>query len=482
MAASSDDESSEEESSDDEGVAASAAAAPTAAASAGGLRPTATSALKVLEAAFPANTREINEECLRKTMRYFCEPDGTVVGVFHTEKDGKRHFLQVLAVSTDRRGCGLGTYLLARAAHDIPAGRSLYVQADTADVQRAGGGTTSAQAFYEKHGMEACEYVDDAEDCIALRASASALRDLGAKRPDGLVGCSYAFDDDDIASLPAEVLVEDSSDGEEDSSDGEEEEQTDEEGASVAYDVDSIPAGELPDTANDNMGNGGCTAHALFKLGVFATVGQAKVALNAAGEQILAKRRAEVRGDYERLRVYKADDYWLHEVIKVAVVKAGYDFRKLDLTDAQCSLAEEVHKGAVLIDGIQNQHWMKGTVSEETNPHCSWHTNAPDYTGLGPEAAPGRWRHSIAVKKGRVLEQRDDEFSARWLWMGEGNRPNPERGYMRRILKAYTVTPKRAARKQMQVRDTDQKARFDARAEKKRRAVGGEWGAKRARR
>jgi GNAT superfamily N-acetyltransferase len=213
----------------------------------------------VLEAAFPANTREINEEYLRKTMRYLCERDGTVVGLSHTEKDGKRHFLQVLAVSTDRRGCGLGTYLLARAAHDIPAKRSLYVQADTTDVQRDGGGTTSAQAFYEKHGMVECG-VDDAEDCIALRASASALRDLGAKRPDGLVGCSYAFDDDDIASLPAEVLVEDSSDGEEG--------QTDEEGASAAYDVDSIPAGELPDTAKDNMGNGGCTAHALFKLGV----------------------------------------------------------------------------------------------------------------------------------------------------------------------------------------------------------------------
>ena len=264
----------------------------------------------------------------------------------------------------------------------------------------------------------------------------------------------------------------------EDSSDGEEG-QTDEEGASAAYNVYNIPAGELPDTANDNMGNGGCTAHALFKLGVFATVGQAKVALNAAGEQILAKHREEERRDYERRRVYKADDYWLHEVIKVAVVKAGYNFHKLNLV--QDSLAEEVRKGAVLIDGIQNQHWMKGTVSDETNPHCSWHTNAPDYTGLGPEEAPGRWRHSIAVKNGRVLEQQDDEFSARWLWMGDTNLPNPERGYMRRILKAYTVTPKRAARKQMQVCDTDRKARKKRHAERKRRAVSGERGAKRAR-
>eukprot|EP01046_Picozoa_sp_COSAG06_P003506 COSAG06_NODE_137_length_22365_cov_49.346313_17_plen_204_part_00 len=188
--------------------------------------------------------------------------------------------------------------------------------------------------------------VDDAEDCIALRADASALRKLSVERPDGLVDYKCAFDDDDIASLPA---GEDSSDGEEDSSDGEEG-QTDEEGASAAYNVYNIPAGELPDTAEDNMGNGGCTAHALFKLGVFAMVGQAKVALNVAGEQILAKRHAEVRGDYERLRVYKVDDYWLHEVTKVVVVKAGYDFRKLDL--AQCSLVEEVRKGAVLIDGI----------------------------------------------------------------------------------------------------------------------------------
>jgi hypothetical protein len=93
--------------------------------------------------------------------------------------------------------------------------------------------------------------VDDAEDCIALRADASALRKLSVERPDGLVDYKCAFDDDDIASLPAE---EDSSDGEEDSSDGEEG-QTDEEGASAAYNVYNIPAGELPDTAEDNMGN-----------------------------------------------------------------------------------------------------------------------------------------------------------------------------------------------------------------------------------
>jgi hypothetical protein len=225
---------------------------------------------------------------------------------------------------------------------------------------------------------------------------------------------------------------------EEDNEKDEEEEQMEEEGASAATcDVENIlDDGELSDTANDTMGGGGCTAHALFKLGVFETVGHAKRALNVAGGQVLAKRRNIECGDYQQERVYKPDDYWLHEVVKVAVVDAGYDFRKLNLDT--CSLPDEV-KGAVLIDGIQNRDWMKGTVSDKTNPRHSWYENAPDDTGPGPEAAPERWRHSIAVKDGRVLEQNDEEFSAKWLWVGEGNRPNPERGYMRRILKAYTV-------------------------------------------
>ena len=448
------------------------------------LRPDAASALALLEAAFPSNTRDINVEYMLLPMRYLCKLDGTVVGLFHTEKNGKRHFLKALAVSTDHRGKGLGTYMLRQAACETPDARSLYVQADTAKVRRAGAGdaTTSAQAFYEKHGMVKCD-VRPEEHCIALKAPALELRELNVDQatkylwrpglPGGLITSNkHAFAANDIASLPAEVLVEDSSDGEE--------EQTDEEGAPAVYDVDSIPAGELPDTASDNMGNGGCTAHALFKLGVFATVAGAKATLNAAGDRILAKRREEVRDDYERERVYKPDDYWLHEVIKIAVVEAGYDFHKLDLL--RDSLADEVRKGAVLIDGVQNQHWMKGNVSNADSPTNSWRTNAPDYTGLGPEAAPGRWRHSIAVQNGRVLEQNDDEFSARWLWLDGGSDPNPERGYMRHILKAYVITQRRAARKQMQVCDTGRGARLDAR-DKRRAEVAADArrGAKRAR-
>jgi hypothetical protein len=160
-----------------------------------------------LEATFPATNHEINEVYLRKNMDYLYDLDGTVVGLAHTAKDGARHFLQVLAISTDHCGCGLGTYMLAWVARGIPTGRSMYVQADTTDVWRVGGGTTSAQAFYEKHGMKACD-VEDAKHCIALWVAPALVlciaKQLSEKRTDGLVAYKCAFDDDDIASLPAE--------------------------------------------------------------------------------------------------------------------------------------------------------------------------------------------------------------------------------------------------------------------------------------
>jgi len=152
--------------------------------------------------------------------------------------------------------------------------------------------------------------------------------------------------------------------------------------------VDRVPIEavdvEAESRTRGNVANGGCTAQALFMVGAFATVGQAKDALNAAGEQILGRRR-EVRDDYERWFVYKADDYWVQDVVKAAVVKAGYDFHTLNV--AECRLAEEVQKGTVLVQYAVN------------------------------------------------------EFSARWMWLGGGNLSSPERCYTRRIFKAYAVTP-----------------------------------------
>eukprot|EP01047_Picozoa_sp_COSAG01_P081887 COSAG01_NODE_16516_length_1230_cov_1.320071_1_plen_198_part_00 len=182
---------------------------------------------------------------------------------------------------------------------------------------------------------------------------------------------------------------------------------------------------------DETTGSGGCTAHALSKLRVFASDVVAKQKLNAQLNVVLEKRRSEVRAEYPAEKVGIRDEEWCMEVIKLAVTAAGFDFEKLDLS--ACNLKEELKRGKHLIDGIQNREWLR-------DKHT--YVNDPDDEGEGPETAAGRnrWRHSIAVSGGRVLEQNDDRFGMKWLWIGDGNKPDTSKGYMREILKVFKIT------------------------------------------
>eukprot|EP01043_Picozoa_sp_COSAG02_P034191 COSAG02_NODE_2378_length_9005_cov_4.989782_4_plen_567_part_00 len=179
-------------------------------------------------------------------------------------------------------------------------------------------------------------------------------------------------------------------------------------------------------------GSGGCTAHALWKLGVCLTQATATALLNDMGERLYRKRCEENGGSYDKARVYTAGDNWCSEVIKLAVIRAEKNFHKLDLRSRDVSLQQELKRGTFLIDGVQNRYWTK--LSNE-------YTNAPTYTGPGPEQDANSWRHSIAVKDGRVLEQNEDVFTAKWLWLQDDNRPDVTKGYMREVLKVYRITP-----------------------------------------
>ena len=82
---------------------------------------------------------------------------------------------------------------------------------------------------------------------------------------------------------------------------------------------------------------------------------------------------------YYRDQVYVPGDKWCSEAIKLAVVKAGYDFEKLELwTDLD--LKATLKRGQYLIDGVQNRHWCMRGVK---------YTNSPEYTGPGPAQNPG---------------------------------------------------------------------------------------------
>jgi hypothetical protein len=117
------------------------------------------------------------------------------------------------------------------------------------------------------------------------------------------------------------------------------------------------------------------------------------------------------------------------------VIDAGYDWRKVDVevSKAHADLREVLKKGSYLVDGILNQVWFQGKTE------C---INAEGETG--PEVDEKAWRHAVAVKGGFVHEWTGagiDKFGAKWLWLrDDGVTPDPQKGYMRKILKVYSVS------------------------------------------
>jgi hypothetical protein len=196
----------------------------------------------------------------------------------------------------------------------------------------------------------------------------------------------------------------------------------------MELDSHSMDGGEV---VGSLVGSGGCTAHALVADGVFASVDAAKAALNREGMAELKRRRDKHGTAYRSNKVYVRDDQWQIVVIKAVVIAAGFNFKKIDL-DTVC-LRDKLKSGTFFIDGTQNRHWQKGR---------HMYTSAPTENGPGPEERPQDWRHAIAVKDGKVLEQNDDIFPIKYLWLNQDNTVQLDKGYMRNILKAYHITKK----------------------------------------
>ena len=109
------------------------------------------------------------------------------------------------------------------------------------------------------------------------------------------------------------------------------------------------------------------------------------------------------------------------------------------------NLSEELETGSYIIDGILNQTWYEGKVMCTNGATKTMKGKVvPDEPG--PAVNEKEWRHVIAVKDGVVHEwtsEGTDTFSIEWLWLGDdGVTPDPKKGYMRRILKVYRVSPR----------------------------------------
>ena len=118
--------------------------------------------------------------------------------------------------------------------------------------------------------------------------------------------------------------------------------------------------------------------------------------LDAQSDIVLAKRRAK-SPNYPEAKVHTKGEAWCSEVIKMAIVNAGFDLRKLVVEksrDDHEDLRDKFAKGSYLIDGTLNKDWTA---------YKTVRING-DEGEVGPEHAPKDWRHAIAVKNGVILE------------------------------------------------------------------------------
>ena len=125
------------------------------------------------------------------------------------------------------------------------------------------------------------------------------------------------------------------------------------------------------------------------------------------------------------------DDRWHNRVVNLAVIQAGWHMTKLDL--AKVDLREELRQGRYLIDGVLNDKFVQVVDGKEE----TFLADEEDKTT--PADNQAGWRHSIGVRDGHILEK---EFatSIDSLWLGEGNRPDPCKGYMYKVLVVYRLT------------------------------------------
>ena len=130
------------------------------------------------------------------------------------------------------------------------------------------------------------------------------------------------------------------------------------------------------------------------------------------------------------------------------MLNAGFDWKKVTVEPSNTEhvdLREVLKTGSFIVDGILNQTWC-----DDKDAYISGATkkvrgkvvpNEP-----GPAANEKAWRHAIAVIDGVVHEWTGEgvsKFSIEWLWLGDnGVTPDSKKGYMRRILKVYRVSPK----------------------------------------
>jgi hypothetical protein len=188
--------------------------------------------------------------------------------------------------------------------------------------------------------------------------------------------------------------------------------------------VQSDPLGSNP---GEVVGDGGCVAVALWKVGVFEQYDIAVAALNQQRELYRSKVRADQDCE-EFLGVPSLT--WHREIIKRAVIEAQFDYKIVSPKEV-C----ESKKGLYLVDGIANWRFLLRD------------TYVEPYDLDGPDDRPWKdrksWQHVIGIKDGKIMRKHSKGILVDWLWMDMNGNVDKTKGFMYEIYKVYRITPKR---------------------------------------
>jgi hypothetical protein len=197
------------------------------------------------------------------------------------------------------------------------------------------------------------------------------------------------------------------------------------------------------------VGAGGCIAYALFKLGVYPSIGAASQALDNAGEAIFQRRVHEHKPSprtglcYPKAKVYTAGLTWCPEAIQHAVQATRHRLHKV--YPAPASSTHMPAKLQTLIESTGHSAQMlllEGTLAQTSVRDIGGCIKqiTIDVEDPSPEERPELWRHTLAIRDGKLF----DLYNPRGLHVtnlrlmdnvvGDG-------GYMCGVAKVWSVKP-----------------------------------------
>ena len=194
--------------------------------------------------------------------------------------------------------------------------------------------------------------------------------------------------------------------------------------------------------SDGTTGGGGCYAYGICKLGVYRTFGEAKHALDMAGEAIYQRRAREHKASthlpmYPRAKVYNAGLTWCPEAIQHAVQGARHRIHRAwcpnsDNVDLQTLVESTGHSAQMLL--------LEGTLAQVFLCSVRGHLEeiTIDAEDPSPEEKPELWRHTLAVRGGKLF----DMYNPRGLGVEHLRLTGNEIGsgaYMLRITKGWSI-------------------------------------------